>query len=66
MAEWSKDHVAVICSLILNLESLVEILLTWRPGEAFKWKTKDRRLKSSRSVMWKAGTSKVVAPTCVG
>jgi hypothetical protein len=37
-----------------------------RLGRTLRWKVKDRRLGRSKSVIWKAGTSKVVAPACVG
>jgi hypothetical protein len=37
-----------------------------RPGRALRWKAKDYRLERLGSVMWKAGTSKVVTPACVG
>jgi hypothetical protein len=37
-----------------------------RPDEALRWKSEDRRLGRLGSVMWKAGTSKIVTPTCVG
>jgi hypothetical protein len=30
-----------------------------------RWKTEDRQLGRSESVMWKAGTSKVVSPIFV-
>jgi hypothetical protein len=36
-----------------------------RPGEALRWKEEDRQLGRSGSVMWKVGTSKVVALACV-
>jgi hypothetical protein len=37
-----------------------------RPDGALRWKTEDRWLGRSGSVMWKVGTSKVVASACVG
>jgi hypothetical protein len=37
-----------------------------RSGGALSWKLEDRSLGRSGSVMWQAGTSKVVAPACVG
>jgi hypothetical protein len=37
-----------------------------RSGGALRWKVKDRWLGRLESEMWKAGTSKVVAPACVG
>jgi hypothetical protein len=36
-----------------------------RPGGALRWKADDHRLGRSGSVMWLAGTSKVVAQACV-
>jgi hypothetical protein len=33
---------------------------------ALRWKAEDRQLGRSRRVMWKARTSEVVAPACVG
>jgi hypothetical protein len=36
-----------------------------RPGGALRWKAEDCRLGRSGSVMWKVGTSKIVASTCV-
>jgi hypothetical protein len=37
----------------------------WRPSGAFRWKVEDSRLGRAGRVLWKAGTSKVVALTCV-
>jgi hypothetical protein len=37
-----------------------------KPDGALRWKAEDRRLGRLGSVMWKACTSKVVAPACVG
>jgi hypothetical protein len=37
-----------------------------RPGGALRWKVEDHRLGRSESVMWKAGTSEIVALACVG
>jgi hypothetical protein len=34
-----------------------------RPDGALRWKVEDRRLGRSGSVMWKAGTSKSIAPS---
>jgi hypothetical protein len=36
-----------------------------RPGGALRWKAEDRRLGRAGRVVWKAGTSKVVALACV-
>jgi hypothetical protein len=36
-----------------------------RPGGALMWKAEDHQLGRLGSVMWNAGTSKVVAPACV-
>jgi hypothetical protein len=66
MVEWSKDHVAAIGFLNFNFGLIGEILLNWRLGGALRWKVEDRRLGRVVSVMWKAGTSQVVAPACVG
>jgi hypothetical protein len=41
------------------------ILDNLRPGRALRWKVEERRLGRTGSVMWKAGTSKVVALPCV-
>jgi hypothetical protein len=41
-------------------------LVNWRPDGALRWKVEDHRLGRAGSVMWKAGTSKVVAFICVG
>jgi hypothetical protein len=40
--------------------------LYWRSGEALRWKVVDRRLGRLGSVLWQTGTSKVIAPACVG
>jgi hypothetical protein len=37
-----------------------------RSDEALRWKAEDCRFGRSGSGLWKAGTSKVVAPSCVG
>jgi hypothetical protein len=37
-----------------------------RSDEALRWKAEDCRLGRSGRGLWKAGTSKVVAPSCVG
>jgi hypothetical protein len=36
MAEWLKDHVAVICSL--NLGLINGLWSNWRPGRVLRWK----------------------------
>jgi hypothetical protein len=36
------------------------------PGGVLMWKVEDRRSGRSESVIWKAGTSKVIVPACVG
>jgi hypothetical protein len=41
-------------------------MVNLRPGEALRWKMEDYLLRRLGSVMWQAGTSRVVAPTCVG
>jgi hypothetical protein len=45
--------------LMLRLDNL-------RLGGALRWKAEDCQMEWSGSEMWKVGTSKVVAPTCVG
>jgi hypothetical protein len=42
------------------------ILVNLRPAGVLRWKAEDNRLERSRSVTWKASTSKIVASTCVG
>jgi hypothetical protein len=37
-----------------------------RPHGALRWKVEYRQLGRLGSVMWQAGTSKVIALTCVG
>jgi hypothetical protein len=37
-----------------------------RPDGILRWKVEDRQLERFESVMWKASTSKVVAPTYIG
>jgi hypothetical protein len=41
-------------------------MVNLRLGGALRWKAEDRRLGRVGSVMWKAGTSKVVTPARVG
>jgi hypothetical protein len=41
-------------------------MINLRLGRALRWKAEDHRLERSESVMWKVGTSKVVAPTYIG
>jgi hypothetical protein len=38
MAEWSKDHVAAVGSLILKPWLIARTWLKWRPGGAFRGK----------------------------
>jgi hypothetical protein len=57
MAEWLEDHMTVIGSLNLNC-GLV--------GRTWYVESGDRQSGRRRSGMWKVGTSKVVAPACVG
>jgi hypothetical protein len=42
------------------------MMVTLRLEGAISWKAEDRQLGRSGSVMWKANTSKVVAPIFVG
>jgi hypothetical protein len=53
---------------VVHLSSLVcdGWLFNLRLGGALRWKVKYRRLGTSMSVMWQAGTFKIVAPACVG
>jgi hypothetical protein len=66
-AEWSKDHKSVIgdSHLILHLRLMLDLdnLIL---GGALRWKVEDHWLGKSESVVWKADTSKVVAPAYVG
>jgi hypothetical protein len=48
-----------------NFGIFCRIWLNWRPGGALKWKVGDCQLERSGREMWKADTSKVVAPACV-
>jgi hypothetical protein len=41
-------------------------MVNLRSGGALRWKMEDCCLGREGSVMWQAGTSKVVAPACVG
>jgi hypothetical protein len=65
MPSGREDHVSVIGFLLSSLEGSCGTLVKWRPGGALRWKAEDRRLGRAGRVMWKAGTSKVVAPACV-
>jgi hypothetical protein len=40
MAEWSEDHGAVICLLILNFGLVDGLWLNWRSGRALRFKVK--------------------------
>jgi hypothetical protein len=66
MAEWLEGYVADIGLLNSNFGLVGRTWLNWRLGRALRWKAEDRRLGRSGSMMWQAGTSKVVAPTYVG
>jgi hypothetical protein len=46
MGEWSKDHVAVIGSLNLNLDLIDGLLLNWRQGRPLggKWRPLARKV----------------------
>jgi hypothetical protein len=52
------------CFTSLSLELMLR-LDNLRLGWALRWKAEDRRLRRLGSVMWKADTSKVVAPASV-
>jgi hypothetical protein len=66
MAEWSKDHVAAIGPLNLNLGICGRFWIIWRPSGALRWKGEDHCLGRSGSSVWKVSTFKAVAPACVG
>jgi hypothetical protein len=66
MAEWSKDHMAAIGPLNLNLGICGRFGINWRLGGGLRWKGEDRRLGRSGSGVWKTGTFKAISPTCVG
>jgi hypothetical protein len=63
MAEWSKDHVAAIGYLNLTLVSWIIVKLETGRGPYVE--SADRRMEWSGSGLWKAGTFKALAPTCV-
>jgi hypothetical protein len=50
--------------------NLASFKFLWKTGftldGALRWKVDDCQLERSGSVMWKANTSKIVAPVCVG
>jgi hypothetical protein len=45
---------------------VVKTWLNWRPGGALRWKGEIAGWKGRGVGTWQAGTSKVVAPACVG
>jgi hypothetical protein len=45
---------------------MVGCLINLRLSVALRWKAEDRQLGMMESVIWQVGTSKVVAPGCVG
>jgi hypothetical protein len=47
------------------LEVSCGALFNWRADGALWWKAEDRRLGRAGRVMWKVGTSKVIAPVYV-
>jgi hypothetical protein len=53
-----------VCSSLIQYVIVVKV--NQRPDGALRWKVEEHRLGRSGSVMWHAGTSKVVASTCVG
>jgi hypothetical protein len=66
MVVWSKDHVREIgFHYAWSLEVSCGALFNWRPDGALRQKAEDRQLGRAWRVMWKAGTSKVVALVCV-
>jgi hypothetical protein len=58
--------VAAINLLNLNFGLGGRTWLNWRPDDALRWKVEDHRLERSKRVMWQVGTTKAVAPACVG
>jgi hypothetical protein len=66
MAEWSKDHVAAIGPLTSNSGLITVTWLKWRPGEATRGKRETAGWDGQGVGIWQTGTSKVVAPACVG
>jgi hypothetical protein len=66
MAEWSKDYVAAIDPLNLNLGICGRFRINWRPSRTLRWKGEDYRLGRSGSGVWKVSTFKAVALACVG
>jgi hypothetical protein len=66
MAKGSKDHVATIGSLNSNFGLVGRTWLSWRPGRTLMWKVETVGQEGRGASLWKAFTSKVVAPACVG
>jgi hypothetical protein len=52
-----------VCSSLVQFVIVVKV--NQRPDRALRWKVEEHRLGRSGSVMWQAGTSKVVAPAWV-
>jgi hypothetical protein len=53
-----------VCSLLSLVGNCWIVNL--RPGGALRWKAEVHRLGRTGRVLWKVGTSKVVATGCVG
>jgi hypothetical protein len=53
-----------VCSL--SRPASDSLMFNLGPGGVLRWKVEDHQLRRSGNNMWQAGTSKVVAPTCVG
>jgi hypothetical protein len=49
-----------------NFGLVVKTWLNWRPDGALRWKGEIVRWEGRGVGMWQDGTSKVVAPACVG
>jgi hypothetical protein len=49
-----------------NFGLVVKTWLNWRPDGALRWKGEIDGWEGRGVGMWQAGTSKVVAPACVG
>jgi hypothetical protein len=66
MVVLSKDNLTAIgFHYTWSLEVSCGALFNWRADGALWWKAEDRRLGRAGRVMWKVGTSKVVAPVYI-
>jgi hypothetical protein len=66
MVDGRVVHVTTIGSHNLESQKFLVEHSNWRPFGALRWKVEDHRLGRAGSVMWKVGTSKVLAHVCVG